>query len=382
MVMQAARKFMAARSEFIYSSQESIMKRNVLSRFFTSLLCAAAVTGTTLGSQASAEPSTGYIPYIPPVIIIPIFLKPIMAQCTISAAATETQWFVTRDVRLNGYLGWSADSVKFRYQALTSGTYKFRIVIRDTDRYGDLITRSEVRSVALTAGTPTNVSTYFSNVYVGNALNLSISHEEVTGPGTLYFLQTSASSCTGTSLSETDGTMPGPAADIGFELRGENTHAVTEVIEYNMPALNKYFITGRDAEKAALDALPTIFTRTGKKFKVPSKLVYGNVFDVYRFFSPEPGTRSHAYVDKIDHDLILSIPNTGLVDEGADFGSVKPDISGACPSWAPLKVYRSFHNTPVVGDRSHRYTTSLTDYNAMTTMGWSPEGIVFCAYSN
>jgi hypothetical protein len=359
------------------------MKHAAKSRLIFALLCAASVlsVGSNARADAPAVPTlpTGYVPYIPGLIIPLLIPKPVIAGCDLPTGAGSTNWFVSRDVRVTGYSGWSADAITFRYEAATSGSYKFRIVIRETDRFGDIITRSELKTASLTAGTPVNLTTYFGNVYVGDAVSLSISHEEVVGPGNLFFKE-SLVACPNHALTETNGSMPGPGAAAGFSLRGENTHLSTEVVEYNIPSINKYFITGRTDEKAALDARPTVFVRTGQKFSVPAKRSYGNVFDVYRFFAPAPGAQSHVFVDQQDHDLIASLPNTGLVDEGPDFGSIKPDNSGTCPSWSPTKVYRSFHNTAAVGERNHRYSTSLATHNAMVTQGWVSEGVVFCAY--
>jgi hypothetical protein len=188
----------------------------------------------------------------------------------------------------------------------------------------------------------------------------------------------SAAACADTSTTATNGTVD-TVPDIGYELRGDTDHFTNEVIEYYIPALNKYFITGRPAEQALLDSMPASFQRTTKKFTIVAKEKYGNVSDVYRFYAPAPGANTHAFVDKADRDLINSIPNSGLVDEGADFGTIKPDQFGTCPTWAPVKIYRSFRNSPVVNQRNHRYTDNLTDYNAMTAAGWTPEGPVFCA---
>ena len=340
------------------------------------LVFAKLIVLTTLftgGAAHATEPATAYVPILPPIIIILPFLKPVMASC---ALRTDhgAGYFVSRDILINSYYGWSADSLAVRYQANVAGTYKFRITLRESNTNGDVITISPVQTITIAAGGSTNHTTYFSNVYVGRATNLAISHDEVTGPGTLYMENTSAATCTNASVS-------GSSVDIGFVLRGESIHESDEVVEYRLPASNKYFITGRTAEKATLDANPTIFTRTGNKFVVPSKKNYGNVSDVYRFFAPAPGPQSHAFVDRSDYDLIVSLPNTGLIDEGADFGTVKPDNSGTCPTWAPTKIYRSFHNTAVVGQRNHRYSTTLAVHNAMVAQGWVNEGVVFCGHS-
>jgi Repeat of unknown function (DUF5648) len=356
---------------------------NTLRRVAAALLAACVATSvfTTASAEEIAPPATGYIPFIP--IDFPIFavVKPIQSSCALRTTDTFSNWFTTRDIKVTNYYGWSVDNAKIRYSASATGTYKFRLVLRHVDRTGDMITKSEIKTVNLTAGVSANATTYFGNAYLGDATSFSISHEDITGPGILYMASANAS-CANTSTTASDGTTDATTQDIGYEVRGDSNHAVTEVVEYSVPSVNKYFITGRADEKALLDGLPTIYTRTGRTFRVPSKQTYGNVFDVYRFYSPLPaGANSHVFVDKVDHDWIVSIPNTGLVDEGMDYGSIKPDLAGACPSWAPVKIYRSFHNTPDVGSRNHRYTRSVTDYNSMTSQGWAPEGAVFCAYS-
>lgn len=346
-------------------------------RVAASLLTACAISGS-IGSASAEAPATSYIPIFP--VFNPVFLaeliKPVQSSCAFSALSSDW-WFVTRDIRVTGYQGWSVNSLRVRYSASTTGTYQFRIVVRENDRNGNLITKSELKSVNLTAGTPLSTITFMNNSYVGKAFNLSISHEEVSGPGTLRMHQ-AAASCGSVSTTEPNGT-PGTAPDIGYELRGDTDHAITDVVEYYIPALNKYFITGRPAEQTLLDSMPGNFQRTTKKFRIAAKEKYGNVSDVYRFYAPAPGANTHAFVDKTDRDLINSIPNTGLVDEGADFGTIKPDQFGTCPTWAPVKIYRSFRNSPVVDQRNHRYTDNLSDYNTMTANGWTPEGPVFCA---
>jgi Repeat of unknown function (DUF5648) len=343
----------------------------------------ASCIATTFTAPASAtSPAESYVPILPPLIFpLPLFERPLQASCAIDAT-TSSFWFATRDVHVKGYDGWSVESAKFRYRASASGTYTFKLTLRDLNRSGHMIAQTTERTLELTAGTSVDAKTFFGNAYVGRTTDLSISHSDISGPGILYFGR-SAGSCANAKLSETDGTIdPTETTDIGFELRGDETHYTNNVVEYYVPALNKYFITAHTNDQAALDALPD-FQRTGRSFLVPKKSVYTNVINVYRFFSPE--AVSHFYVDKTGHDIIIANPAFGLNDEGIDFGSVKPDYSGGgagiCPSWAPVKVNRSYHNAPVVNQRNHRYTNNTNDYNAMTGLGWAPEGTAFCAYS-
>ncbi|TAG46268.1 MAG: hypothetical protein EAZ30_13010 [Betaproteobacteria bacterium] len=355
------------------------MKNRSIARKFAAVALAAACLGGSVSASADT-PATGFIPLLPPIIDPSIFFaKPTQYTCGLATGGSPAL-YVSRDIQLNSYEAWSVDATTMRYWAPSAGAYSFRIVIRDTDRYGDIITRSAVKTITLAAATPLNVTTRFGNAWTGDTTRLSISHEEVTGPSALHFVQ-SPVVCGNAALSEIGGAMPGPAIDIGLIVTGDTNKTDTEVVEYNIPSINKYFITGRTDEKALLDAQPTVFVRTGKKFTVPAKNTYGNVYDVYRFFSPAPGAQSHVFVDKVDRDWLLSIPGTGLVDEGADFGTIKPDNAGVCPTYARKKIYRSFHSTPVVGQRNHRYSTTLADHNAMLLQGWLDEKVVFCAYN-
>jgi hypothetical protein len=350
-------------------------------RIAASLLAAATVAGSFNTSAESSSAATGYVPFLPPILIpFPLLERPIVEQCAINES-NFIDWFATRDVHVSSYNAWSIESVKFRYRAAATGTYSFKVTVRDTSRGGDVIVKSETKTINLTAGTPVSAKTFFGHAYVGGASTLSISHEDIAGPGTLFLGQSSAP-CSDTLTTGTDGSVAAsPVPDIGFEIRGDLTHHLNNVVEYYVPSLNKYFITAHANDQAALDALPD-FQRTGRTFKVPKKSVYTNVINVYRFFSPE--AVSHFYVDKTGHDTIVANPAFGLNDEGIDFGSVKPDYSsgaGQCPSWASVKILRSYHGASVVNQRNHRYTNNNFDYNAMSAIGWAPEGVAFCAYS-
>jgi hypothetical protein len=340
------------------------------------LLMGCVAGALTYPAHAEDAPATSYTPFIP--ITFPIFalIKPIKASCAL-ATSGPASWSTARDVLVRDYPGASVDSVKMRYGASVSGNYSFRIVIRENNRSGHVVTKSETKTVYLTAGSAANVESRFANSFIGFADDFAMSHEDVSGPGVLYFAETSASSCSDTSTTASNGTSTTGVNDIGFEIRGDSNRVMSDVVEYRVLANNKYFITGRADEKALLDSMPTSFVRTGETFRVPSKFVYGNTSEIYRFFAPAAVT--HAYVNKADRDMINAIPNTGLNDEGADFATIVPDASGSCPTWAPQKIYRSFRNSSNVLERNHRYTTNLNDYNAMTFAGWTPEGVAMCA---
>ncbi|TAG00464.1 MAG: hypothetical protein EAZ43_13615 [Betaproteobacteria bacterium] len=308
-----------------------------------------------------------------------LLVRPNQYSCPL-ATGNSSIYFASRDIQLSSYNGWSIDTVTIRYWAAISGTYSFRIVIRDTDRYGNVISRSTLRTVTLAAATPLNVTTRLGNAWTGRTTRLSISHEDTIGPASLYFTQ-SPGACSNSALTESTGAMPGPAADIGLVVTGDSAAAHTEVVEYYIASTNKYFMTGRAAEQTVLDGASPQFVRTGKKFTAPSTGVYGNVDDVHRLYLAPPAGPQHILVDKLDRDTILATPGSGWVDEGAQFSMTKPSPAGVCPSYAPKKIYRSFNNATVVSQRSYRYSTTLADHNAMLALGWLDERAVFCAYN-
>ena len=63
--------------------------------------------------------------------------------------------------------------------------------------------------------------------------------------------------------------------------------------------------------------------------------------------------------------------------ESYDF-SATPLVAGACPN-GTVPVYRGYNNGFATNDSNHRYTTSLIIYNGQIAVGWSGEGVVFCA---
>jgi serine protease len=63
--------------------------------------------------------------------------------------------------------------------------------------------------------------------------------------------------------------------------------------------------------------------------------------------------------------------------EGFAFYVRLPDATGQCAN--PLvPVYRNYNNRAQFNDSNHRYTTDAAIYATMQSLGWVPEGIVFC----
>ncbi len=162
------------------------------------------------------------------------------------------------------------------------------------------------------------------------------------------------------------------------------TGSALNVVEYIVPTLNKYFITGRDTEKATLAQFSGAYSLTGMQFRAdfatnpPAGMV-----PICRFYFAPPMANTHFYGPPSDCALIASA-NTGnaaVTNEGLDFAVTIPDASGNCPPATPVKVYRSFNNRAGQNDGNHRYTVSQARYNQMTARGYAPEGPVFCATS-
>jgi len=161
------------------------------------------------------------------------------------------------------------------------------------------------------------------------------------------------------------------------------TATAVEVIEYFNIGLNKYFITGRGGEQAALDGVPAAFRRTGARFTAwTAASAPDGTEPICRFYLPpaKGGPNSHFYGRPADCDLVRATGNPVFEYEGEDFAVAIP-VNGVCPSSTPFTVYRSFNNRAAQNDGNHRYTLSATRYNEMTGKGWVPEGPVFCATS-
>jgi hypothetical protein len=161
---------------------------------------------------------------------------------------------------------------------------------------------------------------------------------------------------------------------------GASAQTVVDVVEYYVPSLNKYFITGRANEKAVLDGNSS-FTRTGMSFRAfaaDTAAPVGTV-PICRFYLPAPGPNTHTYLGPADCALVISSRIAGFNDEGRDFAVFLPEPTGACPAVAPKPVYRSYNRRDNVNDAGHRFTVSDATYVAMAARGFESEGVVFCA---
>ena len=162
------------------------------------------------------------------------------------------------------------------------------------------------------------------------------------------------------------------------------TVAPTTVVEYYVPSLNKYFITGRESEKSLLAQYPASFSLTGMSFVAgPGLAPPAGTQPICRFYFAPPLANTHFYGGPSDCGLVATTfaGNKAATNEGIDFAVAVPDATGSCPASTPVKVYRSFNNRSAQNDGNHRYTVSTARYNQMIAAGYSADGAVFCAAS-
>lgn len=151
-------------------------------------------------------------------------------------------------------------------------------------------------------------------------------------------------------------------------------------VEYYNERLGHYFMTAQADEIAGLDAgaYDFAFARTGRQFSVHDVQAPGTM-PVCRFFTTPGrfGTKgSHFYTADPVECAGLKL-NPDWIYEKIAFYIQLPN-AGACPG-GTVPVYRAFNNGQS-GAPNHRFTTDAGIYQQFTTLlGWSPEGIKFCA---
>jgi len=170
--------------------------------------------------------------------------------------------------------------------------------------------------------------------------------------------------------------------------------AVT-VVEYFARDAQRFFMTARGNEQAALDAMPGAFVRTGMQLQVfdgrivppaPGVVESGQVsvtasavgaLPVCRYFAPRErgGSGTHFYGQGAECALLNTLP--GFVHEGHDF-SAHPRRSASCQSATPVPVYRLYNGRSAQNDGNHRYVVSQSRRIEMLGLGWVDEGVAFC----
>lgn len=161
------------------------------------------------------------------------------------------------------------------------------------------------------------------------------------------------------------------------------------LVEYYSATLDYYFLTGRSADIAALDAHPELFVRTGQKIKM-----YGapnvDTLPLERHYFDKiarGGLRGSHFFTALPSDRVLLASlnpfNAALAAkpllEGVEGYAVPKSMSGSCPVGS-TPIYRAFKGAPrYVDDGNHRFSASLVQHQDMVgRLGWTDEGVVFC----
>ena len=211
-----------------------------------------------------------------------------------------------------------------------------------------------------------------------NTLQVSVSRNLFAGSGqeTAYVFNQFNSSCSVSSSAKAIEILP-----VG------NKVGVT-LTEYYNALFDYYFLTGRDGDKAALDAVAS-FARTGREIKM-FRAANADTLPLERHFFAKiakAGARgSHFFtVEPGDQTVLTSLnPTNATLDakpflEGVEGFAIPKSAAGACPA-NTIPIYRAFKGPPrYVDDGNHRFSTSLTQHQDMVTrLGWTDEGVVFC----
>jgi len=166
-----------------------------------------------------------------------------------------------------------------------------------------------------------------------------------------------------------------------MDRQSATTNPELSVVEYYLPALKHYFITGRKNEQDQLDALPQSFQRTGMTFAAKTSK-YRDIPEqpVCRMYFPPSngGSNTHFYGVGMDCRDLNKLG--GMKYEGYDFSVLKP-VNGSCPAAAPHPVTRLYNNKAAANDSNHRYVVATTTKARMLAQGWLDEGPVFCSSS-
>jgi Repeat of unknown function (DUF5648) len=198
-----------------------------------------------------------------------------------------------------------------------------------------------------------------------------------SGLQTVYVTQSLTASCSVASNS------------LAIELLPFGRVTGVTLAEYYIAQLDYYFLTGRAADKATLDALPDIFVRTGQQIRLYAAPNIDTLPLERHYFDrvARGGTRgSHFFTALPSDQLVLTTLNptnqqlpTKPYLEGVEGYAVPTTANGTCPT-GTVPVYRAFKGAPrYVDDGNHRFTTSLTQHQDMVSrLGWTDEGVVFC----
>ncbi len=212
-----------------------------------------------------------------------------------------------------------------------------------------------------------------------NTLRVTVNRNQFPQAGlqTVYVTQQLTSSCAVASNA------------LGLELLPVSTTADVTLIEYYISTLDYYFLTGRAGDKAALDALPGTFARTGQQISLYAAPNVETLPLERHYFDKvaRGGSRgSHFFTALPSDQMVLTSLNPSNQQlaakpylEGVEGYAIPKTAAGMCPlGTAP--IYRAFKGAPrYVDDGNHRFSTSLVQHQDMVNrLGWTDEGVVFC----
>ena len=219
---------------------------------------------------------------------------------------------------------------------------------------------------------------HYTSYVDSNTLRLNVSRSQFADSGQrgVYVTNTFNATCSVTSNGA------------AIELLPVGTSAGVTLTEYYHGGLDYYFLTGRDADKAALDAVAA-FARTGREIKVFRNANVDTLPLERHFFAKiaRGGSRgSHFFTVQPDDQIALTAlnPTNAQLDakpflEGVEGYAIPKSATGSCPT-NTIPIYRAFKGIPrYVDDGNHRFSASLAQHQDMINrLGWTDDGVVFC----
>ena len=174
---------------------------------------------------------------------------------------------------------------------------------------------------------------------------------------------------------------PGATTGAAAAICADPSPGVVLVVEFYNQNLKHFFRTADQAEAESIDhgAAGPGWVRTGDDFLAYlAQSTSSPGSDVCRFYTY--GANSHFYTAFPNECAGLKNPSSGWTYEGLSFRIQLPTSSG-CPA-GTHPVYRLYNNRARFNDSNHRFTTSLSQAQALQSQGWTLEGIVFCAINS
>jgi hypothetical protein len=154
-----------------------------------------------------------------------------------------------------------------------------------------------------------------------------------------------------------------------------------EVVEYFLPKINKFFMTGLPNEIALLDALPENFQRTGLRYAT-LRLDAPIGDPMCRFWANDGGRLNTHFYSLKPADCALVRQQPWARDEGNVMRALTTDVPADLPATTDVcalrdtvKIIRLFN----ANTANHRYIPEPLLARTTLTADWAVEGPVFCA---